>query len=77
MATGFPNMGNTCYFNSITQCLLSCTSLRRVLANTRERNALAEALHQLYEQPGTAFAQWYSAFRNLGKFTGGRQEDAS
>jgi len=29
---GFNNLGNTCYFNSIIQCLLSCTSLFRKIA---------------------------------------------
>ncbi len=38
-AFGFNNVGGTCYFNSLIQCLLTCTSLSKViLANINKIN---------------------------------------
>lgn len=49
LANGMSNMGNSCYFNSILQCLLSCTSIFEVLKkninNTNiKNNTLAKYL---------------------------------
>jgi ubiquitin C-terminal hydrolase len=51
---GFVNLGATCYFNSILQCLISCTSIFETLDNNRnlphvKDNPLAMQLLELYE----------------------------
>lgn len=51
---GFMNRGATCYFNSLLQCLLSCSSIYTVLDNIREkehvkRNRLAQNLIKLWD----------------------------
>jgi ubiquitin C-terminal hydrolase len=51
---GFPNFGNSCFFNSLLQCLLSCTSIFEVLIHNRNKdhiknNVLAQNLIELYE----------------------------
>lgn len=51
---GFINLGATCYFNSLLQCLLSCTSIYEVLLKYGDRphikqNPLAQHLLSLYE----------------------------
>jgi ubiquitin C-terminal hydrolase len=51
---GFVNLGATCYFNSILQCLISCTSIFETLDKNRnvphvKNNPLAMQLLKLYE----------------------------
>jgi len=50
---GFQNLGATCYFNSILQCLLSCSSIFETLEKYKDKphfqnNVLAKDLTQLY-----------------------------
>ena len=33
---GLPNQGNTCYLNSIMQCLLSCSSIFETLEANKD-----------------------------------------
>lgn len=49
-AQGFVNFGNTCYFNSILQCLLSCPSIFETLESIKDHPSLAnnELFSQLY-----------------------------
>lgn len=52
---GFRNAGNTCFFNSLLQCLLSCTSIFDVLREHAKeehiaKNPLAKRLLALYDQ---------------------------
>ena len=49
---GFRNFGNTCYFNSILQCIISCPSIFEVLEQNKEKehiksNSLAQSLMSL------------------------------
>ena len=51
---GFINLGATCYFNSLLQCLLSCPSIYQVLDSIREKehvksNRLAQNLLSLWD----------------------------
>jgi ubiquitin C-terminal hydrolase len=51
---GFINLGATCYFNSLLQCLLSCPAIYEVLNGNREkeyvkRNRLAQNMLILWE----------------------------
>jgi len=51
---GFVNLGATCYFNSLLQCLLSCTSIYEVLKKNQycehiKTNSLAQELLHLYQ----------------------------
>jgi ubiquitin C-terminal hydrolase len=51
---GLINLGATCYFNSLLQCLLSCTSIFEVLTNIKDEehvknNSLAKHLLMLWE----------------------------
>ncbi len=51
---GFTNTGNTCYFNSLLQCLLSCPSIYEVLNSIRDKqhvkcNRLATYLLDLWD----------------------------
>ena len=50
---GFPNFGNSCFFNSLLQCLLSCTSIFEVIEKNQnidniKDNPLAKNLMDLY-----------------------------
>ena len=46
-ANGFINMGNTCYFNSLMQCILSCSSIYQVLKN--KNDILSKMITNLFE----------------------------
>ncbi len=51
---GFVNLGATCYFNSLLQCLLSCPSIYRTLDGLRDKehvkqNRLAQNLLKLWD----------------------------
>jgi ubiquitin C-terminal hydrolase len=48
-AQGISNAGNSCYFNSLIQCLLSCPSIYQVLKTTKYDNRFAQVLLSLYE----------------------------
>jgi ubiquitin C-terminal hydrolase len=50
---GFMNFGNTCYFNSLLQCLISCPSIYKTLEENKNkdhivRNPLAQNLMKLH-----------------------------
>uniref|UniRef100_A0A0E0IEX1 Ubiquitin carboxyl-terminal hydrolase n=1 Tax=Oryza nivara TaxID=4536 RepID=A0A0E0IEX1_ORYNI len=48
---GIPNLGNTCYLNSLMQCLLVLGKLRaRMLGPDAPSGTLGTALHDLFEQ---------------------------
>jgi hypothetical protein len=52
-SNGFVNVGNTCYFNSLLQCLISCPSIFEVLEKNKElphykTNPIAKQLINLY-----------------------------
>ena len=51
---GFVNLGATCYFNSLLQCLLSCPSIYQILNNIRNKehvkqNRLAQNFIKLWD----------------------------
>ncbi len=51
---GFVNLGATCYFNSLLQCLISCPSIYQTLNNIRDKehvkqNRLAQNLLKLWD----------------------------
>ena len=53
-AKGIQNQGNTCYLNSLVQCLLSCTSVYETLNSIINKpgvsnNELLSSLYNLYE----------------------------
>jgi ubiquitin C-terminal hydrolase len=48
---GFINIGNTCYFNSFIQCLLSCSSIYEALNKNRSKlNNLTKKLLSLWDK---------------------------
>lgn len=54
LAFGFQNYGATCYFNSLLQCLLSCTSLTEVILKNRknpnyQKNPMIQAMVVIYK----------------------------
>ena len=79
-AFGFRNMGATCYFNSLLQALLSCTSLSRVMMENRnvqqyQENMVAASYIKLLEMQNadaSALAEmspviWQSIIKQLNK----------
>lgn len=51
IAQGMHNNGNSCYFNSIMQCLLSCTPIMEVLEMNKDKEHIKRnplAIHLLY-----------------------------
>jgi ubiquitin carboxyl-terminal hydrolase 2/21 len=48
---GFINLGNTCYFNSFIQCLLSCSSIYEALNKNKDKlNTLTKKLLNLWNK---------------------------
>ena len=52
IAQGMPNLGNTCYFNSLLQCIISCPVIFEVLNKNKDsenikQNPLAQKLLRL------------------------------
>ena len=52
-SNGFVNVGNTCYFNSLLQCLISCPSIFEVLEKNKDlphykENPIAKQMIKLY-----------------------------
>lgn len=56
-----PNLGNTCYFNSIIQCLLSCPSIFITIEQSQTTNKFITLLYKLYQGQNTIH-QLYSEF---------------
>jgi hypothetical protein len=88
LARGFQNLGNTCYLNSIVQCLLHCTPFRHDLESQPSGSSyLGDRLKELwalYKQQTatttvvlTALASLVEQFLNFTGFAGGRQQDAA
>lgn len=51
--TGFNNIGAICWFNSLLQCLMSCTALTQLFQNPaiQNKNALCRAYYNLLQNP--------------------------
>ena len=50
LAQGFPNLGNTCYINAVTQCLLHCTPFRQDLERqTAGTSFMGDRLRYLWD----------------------------
>ncbi len=47
-ADGFMNLGNTCYFNSLIQSILSCTSLMETISEIKPNNNICKELYKIY-----------------------------
>ena len=87
-ARGFPNLGNTCYINSVVQCLLHCSPFRHDLEKQPQgASFMGDCLRNLWTRyqnlsvsrldlqlPLTAFVQ--QLLRHSG-FAGGVQQDAA
>ena len=89
LVCGFANLGNTCYLNAVTQCLLHCRPFRHDLEATQQGGAsfIGDKLKALFEvyKDGTAtrsqvrprlLAFIAQVLRQTG-FAGGIQQDAA
>jgi len=88
LARGFQNLGNTCYVNSVVQCLLHCTPFRHDLESQATGSShLGDRLKELWaiykQQDATAIgvltslASLVNVFLNYTGFAAGRQQDAA
>ena len=84
--TGLRNLGNSCYVNSVIQCILSCKPLLRDMTDEPEKKGplgrrLGEVLHQLQGQDWDCVAPFHLMHQvyltDPGLFVPGVSADAS
>ena len=85
---GFPNLGNTCYLNAVTQCLFHCAPFRKDLENQAPGASFSgdrlRDLWTVYQQEAITemdimapLAAWVEQLLLQSGFAGGSQQDAA
>ena len=59
------NYGNTCYFNSVLQCLLNSRSIREHLSKLSESSELSQLLHKCCQNPQLIYRYLKTLFQNF------------
>ena len=89
LACGFANLGNTCYLNAVTQCLLHCRPFRHDLEATQQDGASftgdkLKALFDVYKDGAATTSQvsprlldFVAQVLRQAGFAGGTQQDAA
>jgi ubiquitin carboxyl-terminal hydrolase 36/42 len=75
---GLPNIGNTCYLNSLLQCIMSCSSFNQVILRVAHKNPIAAHFKELLrhgDESAAAISRINTAVVNQSPLRRGAQED--